>query len=110
MSFSDPSPGGAARAPWAWALALAAAWLVVAGAVWASLGALALAAGTAVLLPPALIGLAAAQARGAGAARAEGARLRADLDALRGEMRALAAADREGREDRRRPAPEPDRG
>ena len=107
MSFSDPSPGGAARAPWAWALALATAWLVVAGAVWASLGALALAAGTAVLLPPALIGLAAAQARGAGAARAEGARLRADLDALRGELRALAAADREGREDRRRPAPEP---
>ena len=107
MSFGRPPSSGQARSPWAWALALAAAWLALAGVVWAMLGALALAAGTAVALPLALIALAAAQARGGASARAEGARLRSELDALRGEMRALASADKDAREERRRPAPEP---
>ena len=105
MSFGAPP---ARRSPWAWALALSAAWLVLAGIAWVALGAgaaIAAAAALAALLPIGLIWIAAAAAQGDAAAREERARLRSEIEGLRAEIRALAS-DRAA-DGARRPLPPP---
>ena len=103
MSLGE-GPVGRARSPEAWALAAAAAWLVAAAIAWAVLGerAGAAVAVLAALLPLGLIALAAAMTRAQASARDERQRLRAEIDGLRRELRALASerAPRGGAADR----------
>ena len=78
--------GGWARSPEAWAAALSVAWLTLAGIGWATLGAgaaLALAA----ILPLGLVWLGAALVRMRATAREDRAGLRAEIAALRDEVR-----------------------
>ena len=92
MSFDDEPSGGRTRSPEAWALVLAAAWLVAVGIGWMVLGerAGAAVAALAALLPLGLIWLAAAMARRSARAAADHERLSGEIDALRAELRALA--------------------
>lgn len=94
--------GDGGRSPEGWAIGLSLAWLALAAAGWALLGPETMLAAAA-LLPVGLIWLAAAQARGAGRAERDQARLRGEIDALRSDLRALAR----GRAAEERPPAEP---